>query len=183
MEDSTGVPGPDIGDCDVAAVSIVAASADQRPLVDRLLQVYLHDFSEHLPRSSPWCEVDEEGRFVHPPGLLDPYWQEPGHVPLLIRADGRVAGFVLLNQQSALGLPTDHAVAEFFVLRKYPSRRRHPRRPPCLQELSRALGTCPQSLQSTSAAVLAQHCPIATCGKIRGTPRRRKWLVWRGVAL
>ena len=39
--------------------------------------------------------------------------------PLLIRADGRIAGFVLVNQWSALDRPLDHSVAEFFVLRKY----------------------------------------------------------------
>lgn len=51
------------------------------------------------------------------------YWQEAGRIPLLIRADGRIAGFVLLNQWSALDRPVDRAVAEFFVLRKY--RRAH----------------------------------------------------------
>jgi predicted acetyltransferase len=38
---------------------------------------------------------------------------------LLIRVDDRLAGFALLNQWSALQRPLDHAVAEFFVLRKY----------------------------------------------------------------
>ena len=50
---------------------------------------------------------------------LERYWQDSGRIPLLIRADGHIAGFALLNQWSALGLPLDHAVAEFFVLRKY----------------------------------------------------------------
>lgn len=40
-------------------------------------------------------------------------------MPLLLRADGRIAGFVLLNQWSALDRPLDRAVAEFFVVRKY----------------------------------------------------------------
>jgi predicted acetyltransferase len=36
-----------------------------------------------------------------------------------VEADGRLAGFVLVNRWSALNRLVDHAVAEFFVLRKY----------------------------------------------------------------
>lgn len=102
----------------MSLVEAVEATAAQRPLLERLLQLFLHDFSERLPRESPWGEVDEDGLFAYPP-TLDPYWQEPGHVPLLIRADGRVAGFALVNRWSALDRPVDWAMDQFFVLRKY----------------------------------------------------------------
>jgi len=36
-----------------------------------------------------------------------------------VEADGRLAGFVPVNRWSALNRLLDHAVAEFFVLRKY----------------------------------------------------------------
>ena len=36
-----------------------------------------------------------------------------------MEADGRLAGFVLVNRWSALNRLLDHSVAEFFVLRKY----------------------------------------------------------------
>ena len=106
---------------EVASVAAVEAPAAQRPVLERLLQLYLHDFSEFAPIGSPHGEVDAEGRFFYPP--LDGYWRESGHIPLLIRADDRIAGFVLVHQWSALRLPLDHGVAEFFVLRKY--RRAH----------------------------------------------------------
>lgn len=86
--------------------------------MERLLQLYLHDFSELAPRRSIYGEVDASGLFPYPPGL-DGYRREPDREPLLIRADGAVAGFVLLNRWSALDRPVDRAVAEFFVLRKY----------------------------------------------------------------
>jgi predicted acetyltransferase len=89
----------------------------RRHVLDALMQLYQHDFSEHAPLNTSHGEVDENGRFDY--RWLDTYWQEPGRVPLLIRADGRIAGFVLVNQWSALGRPLDHAIAEFFVLRKY----------------------------------------------------------------
>ena len=51
------------------------------------------------------------------------HWWEPGRLPFLVRADGVVAGFALVHWWSALDKPLDHAVAEFFTLRKY--RRAH----------------------------------------------------------
>jgi predicted acetyltransferase len=90
---------------------------ERRHVLDALLQLYLHDFSEYAALNTSHGEVNEHGRFEY--RGLDTYWQEPGRVPLLVRADGRIAGFVLVNQWSALGCPLDHAIAEFFVLRKY----------------------------------------------------------------
>lgn len=101
----------------VAHVALEEVLEERRPVLDALLQLYLHDFSEHAPIGTEHGEVGEDGRFAYP--LFDAYWQEPGRVPLLVRADGRVAGFVLVNRWSALDRPLDHAVAEFFVLRKY----------------------------------------------------------------
>ena len=100
------------------AVTVQPATPSQRPLLERLLQLYLHDFSEFAPRHTVYGEVGADGLFPYPPGL-DPYWREPGREPLLIRADGAIAGFVLLNRWSALDRPLDRAVAEFFVLRKH----------------------------------------------------------------
>jgi predicted acetyltransferase len=101
----------------VASVTATEVPAAQRPVLDHLMQLYLHDFSEFAPIGSPHGEVDAEGRFAYP--RLESYWQGDGLIPLLIRADDRLAGFVLVNKWSALGLPLDHVVAEFFVMRKY----------------------------------------------------------------
>jgi predicted acetyltransferase len=102
----------------VHELTATEAPLEQRPVFERLLQLYLHDFSEHAALGSPHGEVNEYGLFGYSPGLAC-YWQEAGRVPLLVRADGCIAGFVLLNQWSALNRSLDHAVAEFFVLRKY----------------------------------------------------------------
>lgn len=101
----------------VVHVALEAVPEGRRAVLDALLQLYLHDFSEHAPLGDEHGEAGEDGRFEYP--WLDAYWREPGRVPLLVRADGRVAGFVLVNRWSALDRPLDHAVAEFFVLRKY----------------------------------------------------------------
>ncbi len=101
----------------VGEVTVTEATAAQRPTVERLLQLHLHDPSEHAPRGDTSGEVGEDGRFAY--RRLELYWREAGRVPLLVRADGRIAGFALLSRWSALDLPLDHPVAEFFVLRRY----------------------------------------------------------------
>ena len=88
-----------------------------RAVIEALLQPYLHDFSAWAAPGSPHGEVGEDGRFPGPD--LDPYWAEPDHHALLFRAATGIAGFALVNRWSALDLPVDHAVAEFFVLRKH----------------------------------------------------------------
>jgi predicted acetyltransferase len=78
----------------------------QKPVVRRLLELYLHDFSEFTD-----ADVDGRGRFGYP--HLDLYWTEPERRPFLFRADGHWAGFALVRTG------TPHDMAEFFVLRKY----------------------------------------------------------------
>jgi predicted acetyltransferase len=63
-------------------------------------------------------ELEEDGRFAPCP-YLDGYWTEADRTPLLIRADGHVAGFALINTFAHSGLPIDFSVAEFFVVRKH----------------------------------------------------------------
>ena len=52
-----------------ATVTVLPAPQSQRPLLDHLLQLYLHDFSEFAPRHTVYGEVDANGLFPYPPGL------------------------------------------------------------------------------------------------------------------
>jgi predicted acetyltransferase len=89
---------------------------DQRATVENLFQFYVHDFAEFWAQRQ--VEFDEDGRFpAYPP--LAAYWSEPGAEPFLIRADGKLAGFVLIDGHSHSGLPTDFNMGEFFVARHY----------------------------------------------------------------
>ncbi|MGH7106396.1 MAG: GNAT family N-acetyltransferase [Acetobacteraceae bacterium] len=98
-------------------VTVDEISAPDRLALARLLQLYLHDFSEFAPLESPLGEVGGDGLFSL--GLLEENWQGNGRAAFFIRARGRIAGFVLLHRWSALDRPLDRAIAEFFVLRKY----------------------------------------------------------------
>lgn len=98
-------------------IEIREAAAGERPIVERLLQLYSHDFSGFAGVGSVHGRVDAEGWFPYP--WLDLYWTEEGRQALLLRVNGDLAGFVLLNRWSPSGEPVDRAIAEFFVMRKY----------------------------------------------------------------
>lgn len=98
-------------------VELEPCAAVRRPALEAMFQLYVHDFSEHwagLDRG----ELEEDGRFPDYP-YLDRYWTEPDRSAWFIRADGHLAGFALLSGHSHSGLPADHDVAEFFVVRKH----------------------------------------------------------------
>ncbi len=93
-------------------ISLQPAVADQ-PILANLMQLYLHDYSEIVPD-----EVDEQGCFHYP--SFDRFWTEAGCHPFLIRAEGRLAGFALVDRRSQRPAAFDgHAIAEFFIMRRY----------------------------------------------------------------
>jgi len=100
----------------MSSVEVVVAGPQQRVVFENLMQLYTHDFSEQW-YDRPTGEVDERGRF--PDYALDPYWREPEHIPLLLRADAKIVGFALLNKLTHTNRPVDRNMAEFFVLRKH----------------------------------------------------------------
>ena len=89
---------------------------DQRAAVENLFQFYVHDFADFWAERQ--VEFDEDGRFPSYPPLAA-YWSEAGAEPFLIRVDGKLAGFVLIDGHSHSGLPTDFNMGEFFVARHY----------------------------------------------------------------
>lgn len=98
-------------------VELQPAGPEHRATLANLFQLYTYDFTEQWAGEARG-ELGEDGLF-EPYPYLDSYWTEPDREAFLIRADGALAGFVLLNDHSHAGLPVDHAVAEFFVARKH----------------------------------------------------------------
>jgi predicted acetyltransferase len=94
-------------------VSLDRAAASERPLLERLMQLYAYDWSPLVG-----LDVDAEGRFS---GVdLAPYWRDDLHHPFVLRVDGRPAGFALVIGKSRLtGEVGVHDMAEFFVMRRY----------------------------------------------------------------
>ena len=103
---------------DVRKIPLVSpVPVAEKPIIARLLQLYMHDFSEFARAGDPNGDVYEDGAFRYP--HLDSYWEDAGREPLLFRVDGKIAGFAFVSGWSASGLATDYSIAEFFVLRKY----------------------------------------------------------------
>ena len=96
------------------AIALERATAAQAPLLEQLLELYIHDMSEIFP-----VELGPDGRFGYT--RLPLYWSEPTtRFPFLIRCGDRVAGFALVTCGSpASDDPAALDVAEFFVLRAF----------------------------------------------------------------
>jgi len=97
------------------AVNIEVLPATQRDAVvlANLFELYAYDFSEMLP-----LKLGPDGRFGYEP--LPLYWQEAHRFPFLVRANGELAGFALVQRGSQVSAATDvWDLAEFFVLRSY----------------------------------------------------------------
>ena len=90
-------------------IAVLVAGEDQRPVLARLMQLYIHDLSRF-----DGDEVGEDGLFDLG-DYFDLYWVEAERYPFLIWVDGGPAGFVLVRE---LG-EGRHSIAEFFVLRRY----------------------------------------------------------------
>jgi predicted acetyltransferase len=93
-------------------IELQPASREERPVLENLLELYLHDFSEFLA-----VDLGPAGRFGYPG--LDRYWSDPNRAPFLIFVEERLAGFVLVTQEVEAGDEPFHDVSEFFVSRGF----------------------------------------------------------------
>jgi predicted acetyltransferase len=102
------------------AVTVGVAQPQEQRLIAGLMQFYYYDFSELEPEGSANLDFDSEGAIYRlSPDLLD-FWRVPGRAGLIIRQDGKPAGFALLNQHSHRDDGhVERNMSEFFVARKF----------------------------------------------------------------
>jgi len=94
-------------------INVRTAKMREREIVENLMQLYLHDFSEFEA-----LEIQEDGRYVYE--FLDLYWQDPNRYPFLFRADNRIVGFALLRYNVDFRTMQDRMeLIEFFILRSF----------------------------------------------------------------
>jgi predicted acetyltransferase len=97
-------------------VELELAGAERAQTLKNLFQFYVHDFADFWPVRR--AELQEDGQFgTYPP--LPTYWTDPDRSAFLIRADGQIAGFVMLDHESHSGRPVDWNMGEFWVARHY----------------------------------------------------------------
>jgi predicted acetyltransferase len=92
-------------------IQLRTPSRSDRELIRRMMELYLHDFSEYTG-----SDLDEHGLFVY--GDLDYFWFEPTHAAFLITVAEKLAGFVLVDNEVFVE-GNERSITEFFVLRKY----------------------------------------------------------------
>jgi predicted acetyltransferase len=94
-------------------VRIEKASIKQKPVVERLMQLYMYEFTAMQD-----ADVNQDGLFEYE--YLDLYWSEPDRLPFLIYVNAAIAGFVLVNSYTVLNREVEaKSIAEFFVMQKY----------------------------------------------------------------
>ncbi len=94
-------------------VELVEATPAEKPALRRLLELYQYDFTEYTDD-----DVGSDGRFGY--RYLDAYFGEADRHAFLIKADGRLAGFVMVRRAASVADDRDVMdMSEFFVMRKY----------------------------------------------------------------
>ena len=92
---------------------IEETKANGRPVVERLLQLYLYDFAEIMGGD---VEADGVYHYIS----LDETWNDPLAHTYLVRVDGMLAGLAIVIERSHFTGATDvTCMDEFFVMRKY----------------------------------------------------------------
>ncbi len=98
----------------VPAVELIPAQPQDEPVLQNLLQLYLHDFTDFMD----W-DVDEHGRFSTDD--LHSCFTDARRHPFLFVVDGRLAGFAIADAWSVLDESRTGVMdmGEFFVMRKF----------------------------------------------------------------
>jgi len=94
-------------------IELVEVKETEKSVLRRLMELYAYDFSEYDNE-----DVNEHGLYSY--RYFDHYWTDDTRHPLFIRVDGRLAGFVMINEYcDVVKEPGARTMAEFFVMRKY----------------------------------------------------------------
>ena len=90
-------------------MTLEKADISKKAILWNLLQKYLYEFSVYYRD-----QVEDDGNYAYP--YFDSFFTEPGREAWLIRKEGKLAGFLMMNRYSEMGEEIDFAVAEFCIL-------------------------------------------------------------------
>ena len=94
-------------------IELIEVKETEKSVLRQLMELYAYDFSEF-----DQADVDDDGFYGYT--YFDYYWTEDARHPFFIKVDGKLAGFVLINDYCYVVKDTGaKSVAEFFVMRKY----------------------------------------------------------------
>lgn len=87
-------------------------TVEEKEILRNLMEKYFYEFSQYDK-----LDINPLGLYGY--GYLDGYWTEEGRWPFFLLADGKLAGFALVNNYPEGGEPLDYCMSEFFVLYNY----------------------------------------------------------------
>lgn len=93
-------------------IELKKVDVDEKEILKNLLEKYEYEFSQWDMR-----DVNKLGLYGY--DYLDCYWTEEKRYPFFIMVDGKLAGFVMVNDYSEVDEMTDYTLSEFFVMYKY----------------------------------------------------------------
>jgi predicted acetyltransferase len=97
-------------------VAVKDAAPQQAQVIQNLMQLYVHDFSEFWGGTARG-DLNAQGLFET--YSLDEYWVNTHWAAHLIWCGSALAGFCLVNDSFHSGLEAERNMAEFFIVRKH----------------------------------------------------------------
>ena len=93
-------------------LELAPVQREEKEILRNLMEKYDYEFSQYDDR-----DVNALGLFGY--DYFDCYWTEDGRYPFFIKADGQLAGFVMIGNYMEIFPEAKYNLAEFFVLYKY----------------------------------------------------------------
>lgn len=90
---------------------LVPVKEEEKEILRNLLEKYDYEFTQYTLE-----DVNPLGLYGY--SYLDCYWTEKKRWAFFLKADGKLAGFAMVNDYPEAG-KTDYCMAEFFVMFKY----------------------------------------------------------------
>ena len=93
-------------------ISIVPVKIGEKEILRNLLEKYDYEFSQYDNR-----DVNDLGLYGY--DYLDYYWTEENRFPFFVKVNGKLAGFIMVNDYLESKINTNYTLSEFFIMYKY----------------------------------------------------------------
>jgi predicted acetyltransferase len=93
-------------------ISMVPVKIGEKEILRNLLEKYDYEFSQYDNR-----DVNDLGLYGY--DYLDCYWTEENRFPFFVKVNGKLAGFIMVNDYLESKINTNYTLSEFFIMYKY----------------------------------------------------------------
>jgi predicted acetyltransferase len=93
-------------------ITIELVKEEEKEILRNLLEKYRYEFSQYDD-----CDINNLGLYGY--DYFDHYWTEEGRYPFFVKVDGKLAGFVMVNDYPDIKIETNYSMADFFIVYKY----------------------------------------------------------------